>query len=151
MHLTAALLFAACLSPFYNQFDFWVGNWRVTDAQGKLLGHDYVTKRLKNCVVFEEYRDAGDPGIGYGLTAYDAAYGKWHQTFVDDDGFVLKLDGGLQNGAMVLEGTDYAKGHPRLNRGVWTKRGEAVEEKWTISLDGGRTWKTRFDGWFHRM
>jgi hypothetical protein len=70
---------------------------------------------------------------------------------VDDTGFVLDLDGGLQNGAMVLEGTDYLNGHPRLNRGTWRPHGDAVEELWQTSVDGGRTWKKRFDGWFHRM
>lgn len=141
---------AACDSPAYKQFDFWVGNWRVTSAQGKLLGHDLVTKRLKNCVVYEEYRDANDPSVGYGFTAYDAGRHQWHQTFVDDSGFVLELDGGVHDGAMVLEGTDYLRGRARLNRGVWRRRGDAVEELWTVSDDGGRTWTTRFDGWFRR-
>lgn len=64
---------------------------------------------------------------------------------------MLNLDGGLENGAMILEGTDYVRGHPRLNRGTWRKVGDVVEELWQTSMDGGRTWKTRFDGWFHRM
>ncbi len=31
---------AACDAPVYREFDFWLGNWRVTDARGKLLGFD---------------------------------------------------------------------------------------------------------------
>lgn len=151
MHLVLTLLIAACLTPVYHQFDFWIGNWRVTDVHGKLLGHDYISKRLKNCTIYEEYHDADDPSAGEGFTSYDAGRRQWHQSFVDDTGFVLDLDGGLRNGAMVLEGTDYVNGRPRLNRGTWSKRGDAVEELWQISMDGGRTWKTRFDGWFHRM
>ncbi len=142
---------AACTSPVYSQFNFWVGNWRVTDARGKLVGYDDVTKRLNGCVVYEEYRDAVHPSLGVGMTGYEEGRGRWHQDFMDDGGFVLALDGSLQEGKMILNGTDYADGKPRLNRGVWTPRGDAVEELWTISLDGGRTWKTRFDGWFHRV
>jgi hypothetical protein len=150
MALAPVRSLAACDSAVYKQFDFWIGNWRVTDAHGKLLGHDIVTKRLGDCVIYEEYHDAGDPSLGIGMTGYDQGRNAWHQDFMDDTGFVLALDGALEDGAMVLQGTDYSKGKPRLNRGVWTKRGDAVEELWTVSTDGGRTWTVKFDGWFHR-
>jgi hypothetical protein len=143
-------LAAACDAAANRQFDFWIGTWWVTDSHGKLLGHDIVTKRLGGCVVYEEYHNADDPSIGIGMSGYDRGRARWHQDFMDDGGFVLALDGSLQNGAMVLEGRDYVNGKPRLNRGVWTKHGDAVEEVWTISTDGGRTWRTKFDGWFHR-
>ncbi len=142
---------AACDAPVYREFDFWLGNWRVTDARGKLLGFDTVTKRLGGCVIYEEYRDANDPSVGIGLTGYGLRPGQWHQDFMDDAGFVLALDGSLQGGSMVLTGTDFIGGMARLNRGVWSRHGDVVEELWTSSTDGGATWKTRFDGWFHRL
>jgi hypothetical protein len=142
---------AACTSPVYSQFDFWVGHWRVTDARGKVVGYDDVTKRLDGCIVYEEYHDAMHPSLGIGMTGYEAGLRRWHQDFMDDGGFVLALDGSMQKGEMILNGTDYVHGKTRLNRGVWNRRGDEVEELWTISLDGGRTWKTRFDGWFHRV
>lgn len=139
---------AACDAPIYHQFDFWIGTWRVTDAHGKLLGYDSVSKRLDGCVIYEEYHDAGDPSVGIGMS-YDRGRARWHQDFMDDAGFVLTLDGALQNGAMILEGTDYINGRPRLNRGTWSRHGDVVEELWQISTDGGKSWKTHFDGWFH--
>jgi hypothetical protein len=140
---------AACDAPVYHQFDFWVGTWRVTDAHGTLLGRDIVSKRLGGCVIYEEYHDVNDPSVGIGMTGYDRGRARWHQDFMDDAGFVLALDGALQNGAMILEGTDYVSGKPRLDRGTWSRHGEVVEELWEISADGGATWKTHFDGWFH--
>jgi hypothetical protein len=142
---------AGCTAPIYSEFDFWVGNWRVTNQHGKLLGYDDVSKTLDGCVVYERYRDAIHPSVGIGLSGYDAGRKQWHQDFMDDTGFVLALNGTLQNGRMVLEGIDYANGKPRLNRGVWQRHGDLVEELWTISTDGGRSWKTQFDGWFHRL
>ncbi|MGA7092429.1 MAG: hypothetical protein WBX23_00210 [Candidatus Cybelea sp.] len=141
--------FAACGAPVYHQFDFWVGTWRVTDARGKLLGRDIVSKRLSGCIVYEEYHDADVPSVGIGMTGYERGRARWHQDFMDDNGFVLALDGRLQGGAMVLEGTDFAGGKVRLNRGIWSRHGGLVEELWQISTDGGKTWRTRFDGWFH--
>jgi hypothetical protein len=130
--------------------DFWLGHWRVTNARSKVVGYDDVTKRLDRRVVFEEYRDAVHPSLGISMTAYEAGRGQWHQDFMDDSGFVLALDGSLQNGK-ILNGTDYVDGKPRLNRGVWARRGDEVEELWIFSLDGGRTWKTQFDGLFHHV
>jgi hypothetical protein len=147
----AAPAAAACTAPAYHQFDFWVGKWRVTDAHGRLLGYDTVSKMLGGCVIYEKYEDAGDPSVGIGMTAYGMRPGQWHQDFMDDTGFVLALDGSLQHGAMVLTGTNYVRGKRVLNRGVWTPRGNLVEELWTVSSDGGHTWKTQFDGWFHRV
>ena len=140
---------AACSAAAYRQFDFFVGKWRVTDAKGKFLGYDYVSKRLGGCVVYEEYHDGNDPGVGIGISGYGLRPGQWHQDFMDDSGFVLALDGSLQNGKMVLQGRDYPGGDPRLNRGIWTKHGDVVEELWIQSSNGGRTWKTHFHGWFH--
>ncbi len=141
--------FAACDAAIYHQFDFWVGSWRVTDEHGKLLGHDLVSKRLGGCVIYEEYHDANGPSVGIGLSGYDRGRAQWRQDFMDDAGFVLALDGGLRQGRMVLEGADYVNGKPRLNRGTWSRHGRIVEELWQTSTDGGRTWRIRFDGWFH--
>jgi len=142
---------AACEAPPYHQFDFWIGSWRVTDAHGKLRGHDFVSRRLQGCAIYEEYHDANDPSVGIGMTTYDAGRRRWHQDFMDDTGFFLMLDGSFHNGAMTLEGTDYPNGKPQLNRGTWTRRGDVVEELWQVSVDGGKTWRTKFDGFFHRL
>jgi hypothetical protein len=151
LSLMPAPAFAACDAPVYRQFDFWVGNWQVTDAKGTVIGRDLVTKDLGGCVVREDYRDAGDPSVGKGTFAYDAGAKRWRHFFADDTGFVLVLEGSQEGGTMVLQGTDYPNGRLRLNRGVWRVRGDAVEELWTISTDGGKTWTKRFDGWFHRQ
>jgi hypothetical protein len=51
---------------------------------------------------------------------------------------------------MVLDGDDYPGRRHRLDRGVWMVRGSGVEELWTGSIDGGKSWKTIFDGFFRR-
>lgn len=34
---------ARCSTPEYRQFDFWVGDWVVHDAAGKLAGTNTIT------------------------------------------------------------------------------------------------------------
>ncbi len=38
---------AACTGSPYRQFDFWVGDWEVTNAQGVVVGQNTITKILK--------------------------------------------------------------------------------------------------------
>jgi hypothetical protein len=69
-----------------------------------------------------------------------------------DDGLLVTLRGRPSgSAAMVLDGDDYVHGKRRLDRGVWTVRGNELEELWTGSTDGGKTWITIFDGFFRRQ
>ena len=71
----------------------------------------------------------------------------WHQTWVDNTGRLLLLEGGLSDGAMVLEGTTQRDGKSVRHRITWTPRdGGTVQQVWAISQDDGATWTTAFDG-----
>jgi hypothetical protein len=142
---------AGCTSPRYREFDFFVGRWNVYDRNGRRVGTDVVEKRLKGCVVYEQFTDTGG-SVGIGLSGLQPATGQWYQDFMGDDGLLVTLRGRPANGAaMVLRGEDYLHGSHWLDRGVWTVRGAGVEELWTGSTDGGKTWQTVFDGFFRRQ
>ncbi len=139
-----------CTAPIYHQFDFWVGQWTVTNSSGKVVGTDTVTRELNGCIIYERYVDAGDNSVGIGLSGVQFGNRAWHQTFMDDAGAVITLDGSFHNGKMELRGTNYPAGSPLMSDGIWMLHGNVVEEIWKVSTDGGRTWKVRFDGFFHR-
>lgn len=143
---------APCSAPRYHQFDFFLGRWSVTNAAGKLIGLDTVDTQLRGCMIVERYADVGDDGRGYGIMGFRSGTGTWHQTFIDDGGMVLTLDGRIVSGAMVMEGVDYrSTGGKRLHRVSFIpKPGGRVEELWRASVDDGRTWKTVFHGFFTR-
>ena len=142
----------ACTAAEYRQFDFWVGNWTVTARNGgKLVGTNDVTKPYGNCVVMEHW--AGVRGShGSSFNTYDSGRHVWHQTWVDDSGTLLLLDGGMQSGSMVLSGASVGTdGKTTLNRIAWTPLPNGtVRQHWTISTDGGRTWTDAFDGIYSR-
>lgn len=47
---------ATCGSAEHRQFDFWIGNWEVYGANGKLAGTNRVEKILAGCVLQENWQ-----------------------------------------------------------------------------------------------
>lgn len=136
-----------CATPEHRQFDFWLGEWEVTRPDGKIAGHNRINLILGGCALREEWTGAGGHH-GTSLNVYDAAARKWRQTWVDDDGTVLLLAGEFKGGKMVLEGdTPAGAGKTARQRITWTPiEGGRVRQFWDSSEDGGKTWKTEFDG-----
>ncbi|HEY0615610.1 MAG TPA: hypothetical protein VGC96_13245 [Candidatus Elarobacter sp.] len=142
----------ACTSAHDREFDFWLGDWAVTDrASGKPEGTNQITRELRGCVLQEHWAGA-QGGHGTSFNHYDAARKLWHQTWVDDSGGILYLDGGLRNGAMILSGRRPGRnGATVLDRITWTRRPDgSVRQFWESSRDGGKTWSTAFDGIYRR-
>jgi hypothetical protein len=128
-----------------HAFDFWIGEWEVHDPEGTRVGTNSVRPLFGTGAVAEHWRGAG--GVeGRSLNAYDAGRGCWHQTWVDSSGGILLLDGGLVDGAMVLDGED---GGVR-QRITWTREGDGVRQLWETSVDGV-VWETAFDGRYTRL
>jgi hypothetical protein len=141
-----------CSSAEFRQFDFWVGRWRVTDPQGKFAGTNDVTVEYDGCVVQEHWRGAaGD--IGSSFNAYRPSTKMWHQTWVDNQGSVILLDGTYSGDVMTLRGPfKTRKGTDAVNRIRWTHiDDDHVRQLWDYSLDGGKSWKVAFDGLYARV
>ena len=140
-----------CGAPEHRQFDFWIGEWEVTTPDGAPAGRNRIEPILGGCALRESWTGArGSVGTSY--NAYDRQRGRWHQTWVDNRGTVLRLDGGFDGGRMVLSGeTRDTAGARLLNRITWqeTAPGE-VRQLWETSADGGATWRAVFDGRYRK-
>lgn len=139
----------ACATPESRQFDFWLGDWAVTDPKGNAAGKNLITLEQAGCVLHEHW--TGEKGgTGESFNIYDGAAKRWHQTWVDNGGTLLLLDGGLVDGRMVLTGNGVGpNGKPVTNRIAWEKLADGrVRQTWTVSSDGGATWTTSFDGYY---
>lgn len=142
-----------CSAPEHRQFDFWLGDWDVI-SDGKPAGSNQVVSTQGGCVLQENWQGAGAGGIsGTSFNIYDRDTRRWHQTWVDAGGTLLQLDGGLENGVMVLKGT-----RPTPNgsgtaqhRISWTPNPDgSVQQLWEASQDNGSTWQVIFDGLYQR-
>lgn len=136
-----------CTGPEYRQFDFWIGEWRVEGADGQLAGTNKIERILDDCVIRESWEGASG-GKGFSYNIYDGRTGSWHQTWVDDRGRLLQLDGGLVDGKMVLAGERPGpNGADVLHRISWERMEDGrVRQVWVISQDQGDSWRTVFDG-----
>ncbi len=110
-----------------HDFDFWIGDWDVFGPQGKQVGRNTITSMFANPsasgMLHEHWH--GNGGVeGRSVNAYDATRGCWHQTWMDSTGGVLLLDGGLQDGAMVLGGV-----RPAVTTRPWSTAADHLDPR----------------------
>ncbi len=140
-----------CDAPEYRQFDFWLGKWNVTEGH-QPAGQNNIEPDLKRCALFESWT-ATDGSRGRSINFYDCNKRRWHQTWIDDRGGVLELDGGLVGDSMVLEGSraNAGSGAPTRQRITWTPNPDgSVRQHWQMKKLVDSPWKTVFDGLYTR-
>ncbi len=142
-----------CPSKRYREFDFWLGNWQV-ETNGQVIASSRITLAQNGCVLHEDYRIAASGYHGQSLNIFDASRGTWHQTWVDNSGMLLRLDGGLRDGVMVLEGARQLREGEGLieqrERIRWTPNADGtVRQQWESRKAGGE-WTTAFDGIYRK-
>jgi hypothetical protein len=141
---------AACKDPAYGHFDFWLGEWEVRKTDGTLAGVNRIEKAHGGCVLKEQY-STPKGYTGESLNTYDPVKKTWHQTWVDNAGLLLLLDGRLVDGRMVLEGaTQGATGAATRHRITWTPNPDGTVRQFWESTDAAGAWKTAFDGLYKR-
>ncbi len=133
-----------CNTSEFRQFDFWVGDWDVESAAAPgSVSRNRITAINDGCTLREEYTTpAGYAGTS--LNFYDTTRKSWHQTWIDNQGGALYLDGGLEGESMVLKSVGADGSVQRIR---WTPLPDGrVRQHWEQTADGGNTWTTVFDG-----
>jgi hypothetical protein len=139
-----------CSAAEYRQFDFWVGDWNVRTPDGRQVGTNEVTRELGGCIVHEHWAGVGNMK-GESLNTWSPTRKLWHQTWVDDRGGFLLLDGTWTGTAMVLSGDrSEPDGRTTRQRITWEPHAGTVRQVWESSNDAGKTWTTVFDGLYER-
>ncbi len=136
-----------CTSEAYHQFDFWLGEWRVTDPDGQFAGHNSITREEAGCLLLETWTSAnGSTGQSYNY--YNPETDKWRQVWVSA-GALIDYQGGLsETGSMKLVGTiTYHAGAPSAPfTGEWTLNADGTVtqhfEQYNADTDEWVTWFT---------
>ena len=136
-----------CKAPEYRQLDFWLGNWKAYDNDGKgpYVARDEVTALLGDCVILEKYRQ-NDGLDGNGVTIYDASRNLWHQTWVTNSGQLLILEGRFSRGVLTMSGSNWGKDGKRVwYRVSWKSQDGGVQETAVVSTEAGLSGRPPFD------
>ena len=142
-----------CTGPEYRQFDFWVGDWTVTDSAGTVtMGTNRITSEEAGCLVHEHWSGAGG-GTGQSFNFYNRAKKQWEQVWVASSaGGNLHITGAFDGTSMVLIGERPGpNGAVVQNRIRWTPQPDGrVRQTWESSTDGGKSWTVSFDGFYKK-
>ena len=140
-----------CAKGTFRQFDFWVGEWEVRDAGGNIAGENRISKEENGCAIVEHWKSAKG-GTGQSLNYFDPAANRWKQEWIGL-GIVLHMEGGVRNGAMIMEGPLQYISQNRVTRlrGIWMPLADGrVRQQFEESTDDGKTWLPWFDGYYTR-
>jgi hypothetical protein len=139
-----------CAGPEFRQLDFWIGDWNVkihsrasptSDQWADAPGTQHVTSILSGCAIEENFAAQGPPSpwAGRSFATFDGNTKKWRQTWVDDSGGYIPLDGGPEGSDFMLYGP------PREVQGVKFQMRMVFEN---ITHDALRwEWQRSEDGW----
>ncbi|MEM8696100.1 MAG: hypothetical protein AAGE05_08790 [Pseudomonadota bacterium] len=142
-----------CAGPEFRAFDFWLGEWDVTAAgANQASATSRISSRHGGCVVLEEYDTGAYTGMS--INFLDTTTGRWHQTWMANNGVPVYLEGNLDEaGAMVLTDADLpiSAATGTINRVTWSTGADgSVRQFWETSQDGGANWSVAFDGLYTR-
>lgn len=142
-----------CCTENHSQFDFWLGNWEVTDTAGTVVGYNTIVKEQNNCLLKESWTSAKGKFTGTSFNYFESTNGKWHQLWIDNAGSQLNLTGGIEDGKMVLKSSLFTdkSGMEKQHQITWTPYNDgSVRQKWIVINVEDRTSSTLFNGLYQR-
>jgi hypothetical protein len=135
--------------PEARQFDFWLGEWSVTEPGGRHVGDSSIQKILGGCVILENWT-AGTTGAGKSFNTFDPVTKTWEQYWVESTGgHALYTHGVWSDPKLTFEGHNPGpKYEPSIQRFSFTRLdANNVRQLQEDSHDDGKTWTVTYD--FH--
>ncbi|MGI9550335.1 MAG: hypothetical protein ACR2MT_03975 [Aurantibacter sp.] len=142
-----------CCTENHQAFDFWEGEWKVTNPDGTAAGRNVIVKLEDNCVLRESWKSANGNSTGTSTNFYNSTTGQWEQLWVDNSGSHLKLKGNRTNNQMILASDEFvgADGKKGIHRITWTSNEDGtVRQLWEV-LQEGKVVRVAFDGLYTKI
>ena len=133
-----------------HRFDFWIGEWAVTTEGGTPVGSSVIESVSGGCAILENWTGLRG-GHGKSLNTYNPNRHQWQQFWVGQDGGVGEYRSSEFDGtslAFFIKGDSDSLAVQRL---TFTPVDSAtVRQHSEASKDGGRSWSTQYDFYYHR-
>jgi tetratricopeptide (TPR) repeat protein len=139
-----------------RQFDFWIGDWNVVRTQeGTSAGESHIERTLGSCVIWENWKSAGDSGYeGKSYNVFNPDQKRWEQFWVDNQAGMMHFTGSLAPGGIMdfrtdgIPQTDGKTLHRHLR--FFSIDADTVRQLSEGSTDDGKTWQVEYDLTYHR-
>jgi len=136
-----------------HRFDFWIGEWEVTTQGGTRVGSSVVQSVSGGCALLENWTSARG-GQGKSLNAYNPAVGQWQQYWIGQDGNPTEFRESSWSGpSIVFRARAATTGSTPVSESRLTFTpvdSVTVRQHGEQSTDGGATWKTQYDFYYHK-
>jgi len=133
-----------------HRFDFWLGAWNVTTQDGTKVGESVIETASNGCAVLENWAGAKG-GRGKSLNSYNPEQKQWQQFWIGSDGDVHEYRSSQSDGKSLIFFMKRDTSPQRIVRLTFTPiDNDTVRQHSEVSEDGGTTWKTEYDFYYHR-
>lgn len=143
-----------CASEQHRQFDFWVGEWEVKNADDQVVGNSKIELILNNCVIMENWTSASPGYSGKSFNYFNPFTKEWNQKWIDSSGIPIEFSGTYNKEDQAMYYTALTlnrEGKEVQNKlSFYKKSNDYVNQVWEQSFDYGKTWATVFDGHYRR-
>ena len=133
-----------------HRFDFWLGAWNVTTQDGTKVGESVIETASNGCAVLENWAGARG-GRGKSLNSYNPEQKQWQQFWIGSDGDVHEYRSSQSDGKSLIFFMKRETSPQKIVRLTFTPiDNDTVRQHSEMSEDGGQTWKTEYDFYYHR-
>ncbi|RKE90816.1 hypothetical protein [Ichthyenterobacterium magnum] len=141
-----------CCTEKHAEFDFWIGEWTVTNPDGTLAGTNSIEKIQDNCILRENWASAKGKYTGTSNNFYNYKDKQWEQVWIDNQGGSLHLKGNRVGNQMILK-TDEEKnkdGQPFYHRVTWTLNDDGSVRQYWETITNNKDIIVAFDGLYKK-
>lgn len=141
-----------CCTESHKAFDFWIGNWTVTNPDGTIAGKNVIKKMHGNCMLQENWTSTKSNFTGTSNNFYNPKTKQWEQIWVDTRGDILHMRGNRKGNQMILQ-TDVEQnkdGQPFYHRVTWTKNEDGSVRQYWETITNGKDITVAFDGLYKK-
>lgn len=141
-----------CCTPQHEAFDFWIGDWEVTNPQGVKVGDNKIVKTQGNCLLIENWVGANGQTTGTSQNFYNRKTQQWEQLWIDNQGGHLKLKGERKGNQMILLTDEETNkdGQKFYHRVTWTANDNGtVRQLWETIVENSEP-TIVFDGLYKK-
>ncbi|MBR9846798.1 MAG: hypothetical protein GYB35_12155 [Algicola sp.] len=141
-----------CCTEKHAEFDFWVGEWTVTNPDGSKAGTNRIVKIQDNCILQENWTSAKGNFTGTSNNFYNYKTNQWEQIWIDNKGQSLHLKGNRTGNQMILQTDEETNTDGKLfyHRITWTLNDDGSVRQYWETITNTTEVTVAFDGLYQK-